>query len=174
MRAFADRGDAGDMDVRDQTYAAFDLDLRPDDAIRPDLDAVTYARAVGNARSRIDHHLALGDDRADLGLGDEHATDFGLGPVPPHIAAVRDLVDVIFDGVARHRRLAEFGLVDGEEIHRAVFRAIAIWRRHSTPAVCAIPSIISTPGITGFSGKWPRNCGSLIVTFLMPIPCSSP
>ncbi len=45
---------------------------------------------------------------------------------------------------------------------------------HSTPAVCAMPSIISTPGNTGFSGKWPWKCGSLMVTFLMPMPLSSP
>ena len=44
----------------------------------------------------------------------------------------------------------------------------------STPAVCAMPSIIKTPGNTGFSGKCPMKCGSLIVTFLMPMPWSSP
>ena len=26
-----------------------------------------------------------------------------------------------------------------------------------TPAVCAMPSIISTPGNTGLSGKWPEE-----------------
>ena len=41
--------------------------------------------------------------------------------IPPHVAAVRDLVDVVFDGVARHCGLAEFGFVDGEEIHGAAF-----------------------------------------------------
>ena len=29
-------------------------------------------------------------------------------------------------------------------------------------------SMISTPGITGKSGKWPTKNGSLMVTFLMP------
>ena len=38
----------------------------------------------------------------------------------------------------------------------------------STPAVCAMASTISTPGITGKSGKWPWKNGSLSVTFLMP------
>ena len=38
----------------------------------------------------------------------------------------------------------------------------------STPAVCAMASTISTPGITGKSGKWPLKNGSLAVTFLMP------
>src|SRR5829696_154009 len=44
---------------------------------------------------------------------------------------------------------------------------------HSTPPVCAMPSINSTPGKTGLPGKWPWNCGSLIVTFLTPIARSS-
>src|SRR4029077_6046958 len=35
--ALADRGDAGDVDVADKTHAVFELDLRPDQAIRPDL-----------------------------------------------------------------------------------------------------------------------------------------
>ena len=37
-------------------------------------------------------------------------------------------------------------------------------------AVCAMPSTIKTPGMTGLSGKCPVNCGSFIVTFLMPMP----
>ena len=38
----------------------------------------------------------------------------------------------------------------------------------STAEVCAIASMISTPGITGSTGKCPSKCGSLTVTFLMP------
>ena len=38
----------------------------------------------------------------------------------------------------------------------------------STALVCAIASMISTPGITGSTGKCPWKCGSLTVTFLMP------
>ena len=37
-----------------------------------------------------------------------------------------------------------------------------------TAAVCAMASMISTPGITGSDGKWPWKNGSLMVTFLMP------
>ena len=43
----------------------------------------------------------------------------------------------------------------------------------SAPAVWAMPSINSTPGMTGISGKWPWNCGSLKVTFLIPTQLSS-
>ena len=40
----------------------------------------------------------------------------------------------------------------------------------STAEVCAIASTISTPGITGMTGKWPWKCGSLTVTFFRPTP----
>ena len=42
----------------------------------------------------------------------------------------------------------------------------------STAAVCAIASMISTPGMIGFSGKWPWKCGSEAVTHLMPVALS--
>ena len=151
--AFADRRHAGDVDVGDETHAGFELDLRPDQAIRTDLNAVADARAIGDARGRINCHLGLGDDRADFGLGDERVVDLGLGPIPPHVAAVRDLVDVIFDvspGTAGLRNLA-LSMVRKYIERRRSPRLIC--RRHSTPAVCAMPSITSTPGITGLSGK---------------------
>ena len=43
---------------RDQPHAVPKLDLRPDQAIRPDLHALANARAIGDARGRIDRHLA--------------------------------------------------------------------------------------------------------------------
>ena len=52
--AGADRGNAGDMDMGDQPHAVAELDVRADQTIRPDLHVLTYARAVGNARGRID------------------------------------------------------------------------------------------------------------------------
>ena len=33
------------------------------------------------------------------------------------------------------------------------------------PQACAMASMMSTPGMTGRSGKWPWNCGSFMVTF---------
>ena len=69
--AVADRRCAGDVDMGDQAHAACKLDLRPDQAIRPDLHALANARAVGDARGRIDRHLVLGNHGADLGLGDQ-------------------------------------------------------------------------------------------------------
>ena len=46
------------MDMRHQSHAVAKLDAWPDNAVRPDLDALTYARAVGYARGRIDHVFA--------------------------------------------------------------------------------------------------------------------
>ena len=71
--------DAGDVDVGEQAHAAPQLDLRPDNAIGSDLDELANARAIGDARGRIDRHLALGDDRADFGFGDKSVADLGLG-----------------------------------------------------------------------------------------------
>src|SRR6516165_4080259 len=106
----ANRSRAGDVDMPDQPYAALELDLRADQTIGSDLNGRAYARAVGHARRRIDRHLSLGDDGADFGLGDQHIVDFGLGAIPPHVAAVRDLVDVIGDNIAGHCGFAKFGL----------------------------------------------------------------
>src|SRR6185295_1196958 len=41
---------------------------------------------------------------------------------------------------------------------------VAVAAIQSTPAVCAIPWIINTPGNTGLPGKCPWKCGSLNVT----------
>ena len=38
----------------------------------------------------------------------------------------------------------------------------------SIPPTCAIASMMSTPGMIGWPGKWPWKNGSLIVTFLIP------
>ena len=92
---------------------------------------------------------------ADFGFGDDLAGDFGLAAIPPHGLAPGDLGHVIFDGVARHHRLAEFRLVDGQEKHRLRLRSTTIAAMQSTPAVCAMPSIISTPGKHRIAGKVP-------------------
>ena len=86
--------------MRNEANAVTEFDLRPDHAIGPDLHALAYARAVSNARARIDRHLFLNDNRADFCLGDKSIANFGFGPVPPHVASARDLVDVIFDSVS--------------------------------------------------------------------------
>src|SRR5215475_8089157 len=76
------------------------------------------APAATRALASIDVIAAspVRDHGGDLGLGDELARHLGLAAVPPHLPALRDLAHVVFDGVARHHRLAEFRLVDGEEV----------------------------------------------------------
>ena len=58
-RALADGGGAGDVDMADEAHAIFQLDMRADQTIGPDLDAIADTRAVGHARARIDRrHLS--------------------------------------------------------------------------------------------------------------------
>src|SRR3977135_3322705 len=56
------------------------------------------------------------DHGADPGFGDPLAGDLGLAAEPPHGLALGHLLHMVFDRIARHDGLAEFRLVDGEEI----------------------------------------------------------
>jgi hypothetical protein len=49
--AFADRRDAGDMNVGDQAHAVAKLDIRPDCAVGTDLDTVAMTRAPSATRA---------------------------------------------------------------------------------------------------------------------------
>ena len=61
--ALADRGGAGDVDMSDEAHAVFQLDIRADQTIGPDLDAVADTRAVGDARGRIDRRHLMSSDK---------------------------------------------------------------------------------------------------------------
>ena len=52
-----DRRHAGHVDMGNQPHARAELDLRADETIGPDLHAVANARAIGDARCRINRHL---------------------------------------------------------------------------------------------------------------------
>ena len=54
------------------------------------------------------------------------------------------------------------------ESSTAIFFWLSLLRMSSAPANWAIDSICRTPGMIGWSGKWPWKKGSLIVTFLIP------
>src|ERR1700683_2317702 len=56
--ALANRRHAGHVHMGDQPHAVTELGLRSNNAIGPDLHALAYARAIGNARAWIDHDLA--------------------------------------------------------------------------------------------------------------------
>lgn len=59
-RAFADCGDAGNMNLGDEANAVAKLNIRPDYTIGADLDALADARPIGHARGWIDRHLIPG------------------------------------------------------------------------------------------------------------------
>src|SRR3977135_1991141 len=71
-------------------------------------------RAVGSIA--LIRRSCVRDHRADLGLGDDLPGNLGLAAEPPHGLPLGDLGHVIFDGVARDHRLAEFRLVEGDKI----------------------------------------------------------
>ena len=61
------------------------------------------------------HHrgrLLLDQIGAEFCLDDQVAADLRLASVPPHVAALGDLIDVIFEHVAGARRFTELGFVD--------------------------------------------------------------
>ena len=70
--------------------------------------SVGYAFGLPTARSDHHHsgHLLLRQVGAEFCLGDEDAADLRLTSVPTHVAALGDLVDVIFERVAGARRFA--------------------------------------------------------------------
>src|SRR4051812_4417508 len=70
------------------------------------------------ASSRAGRCQSVCQHRADIGLGDDLAIYLGVAMEPPHRLFPADQVQMIFDRIARHHRLAKLALVDGEEIHR--------------------------------------------------------
>ena len=73
--------------------------------------------------------------------------------IVPDVAALLELLDMQFEPVAGHHRPAELGVVDGHEIDQRRLVAARSCSRQMAPAVCAIASMISTPGMTGWPGK---------------------
>ena len=191
LRLMADRGEGKDARPRADLRVARDAhmghetdpvaerDLGADVAERADLDPGAEPGAVLDDGARMDNAGTVTGSPASpkLRLADERAVDLGLAAEPPHVPLLDDAGHVELDLVARHDRLAELRLVDGHEVDDARASALpstCCEATQSAPAVCAIPSISNTPGITGRPGKWPWKCGSLTVTFLMPTPDSSP
>ena len=109
------------------------------------------------------------DHRAEFGFGNDLAATFA-SPRYHHIIFRRaEPLHVIFDCVAGPHRAGGICTCRWSgRTRRSPGACVAAMQ--STPAVCAMPSIISTPGKTGLPGKCPWKCGSLMVTFLMPMP----
>ena len=118
--ARADRRVAGDVDMGDQPTAVAEHDMRADGAIRTDADVLsdrgTRPRCAPMDRSCL--RSCVADHGADFGFGHDLAAHLGHAAVPPHVSPLRELRHVILDGVAGQHGLAEFRLVDGQEINR--------------------------------------------------------
>ena len=98
------------------------------------------------------------------------AADLRLAAIPPHVAAVRDLVHVIFDACRRARAgLRNLALSMVRKYRRAARRPAAASRRHKHARGLRHAFDHQHAGHDRIVGKMPTNCGSLIVTFLMPM-----
>ena len=75
--------------------------------------APSATRDEGSIRGNVSPHC---DHGAELGLGHDLAADLGFAAEPPHVLAPLDPGHVVLEHVARHDGLAEFGLVDGQEV----------------------------------------------------------
>src|SRR5262249_43426046 len=71
--------------------------------------AVASIAVMGRASPICDHGT-------DFGLGHHLSVDLGLPTEPPHGLAARNLLHVVFERIAGDHRLAELGVVDGQEI----------------------------------------------------------
>ena len=160
----ADGGAAGDDDVAHQLDAVAERDVAADHAEGTDLHALAEPGARPRRSPSAWHlsHFGIAcadlriDQRADLGLGHDLAVHLGLAVEAPGAAAAADLAHMVVQLVAGQHRLAELGAVDPHEIDelRLVGRSSKLCT-HSAPAVCASPSMISTPGMIGNCGKVP-------------------
>src|SRR5664280_1281893 len=173
--ARADRGVAGEVDMRDEPAAIADRDVRADGAIGADRDVGSYRRGALDPRRGIDHGRAHASNiMAPISAS---ATIWPATLASPryHHMVLRWAIlfmwySMVSPGKTGLRNFALSMVRKKTDFGCLVLR----FKMQSTPAVCAMPSIISTPGNTGLPGKCPWNCGSLIVTFLIPMPWSSP
>src|ERR1043165_518836 len=169
----SDRGVPGHVHLRDQLAVVADRDVRPDHAIGPDLNPVADDGARRNAGGGVDREHHASTNIAPTSASATTSPFTLASPMYHHMLRRRAFFFMWYSTVSP-------GTTGLRNLHLSMvmkytaFTAVVPAVMHITPAVCAIPSTISTPGNTGLPGKWPMNCGSLNVACLMPIPDSSP
>src|SRR5262245_44901390 len=157
-RARADRGMAGEIDMGEQAAAFADHHVRADDAIGAD---VHVGRDLGTAidhgsRMNARHHAY---SSAIMAPSSASATNW-----PPTLASPRNhhimrRLDILLIGYSTTspgmtgRRNLALSMVRKNTRAAGPLRPCA--RPQIAPAVCAMPSSRSTPGITGLPGKCP-------------------
>jgi hypothetical protein len=182
LRALADRRDAGHHACAEQFDVVASATLRADMAERADLDVLADHGSVFDDRQRMNASrwrqscsclILANDHRADIGFGDERSVNLGIAMEFPDIAALLLLDDMEFDPIARHDRLAEAGIVDGHEIDQVAGFAFLLGADRAGRLGHALDQKNARHDRL-IPGKCPVKCGSLAVTFLMPIAESSP
>src|SRR5262249_37866129 len=164
----------GETDVSDKTATVADAHMRTDSAVRADRYIVPDL-GPGLDPSR-------GIDQASTHASERVAPTSASAPICPatfasprnHHMDLRRVIRFMWYSIVSPGRTGLRNLALSIVRKKTDVGCVPVAATQSTPAVCAIPSIINTPGNTGLPGKCPWKCGSLNVTFLMPIPCSSP
>src|SRR5262249_55729387 len=174
--ARTDRGVAADVHVRDQAATFADRHMRPDHAIGPD------GRVGRDLGRRVDHGRRM-NARHDypseiMAPTSASATSWPATLASPRNHHIRRRCASFFmwysttsPGTTGRRN---FALSMVRKRTCRVGRSMPSEMAQITPAVCAMPSMMRTPGITGESGKCPWKNGSVNVTFLIPMQLSSP
>ena len=174
----ADPGGPFEEVVGHQARARADFDVRADDAVGADFGG------LGNPRAGV--HDGGGMDRTSSDLSARrhfsslsaslHMTSASATTTPSTVAtpailatlALRLMTFISMRSVSpgtTGRRKRAFSMATSRTSLLARSSMLLSTRM---PAVCAMASTISTPGITGKSGKWPWKNGSSLVTFLIP------
>ena len=130
----ADRRDAGKIDVRQQPHAGAQFHRWPDGAKRTDLDVVRQS-SRRPPRVTKDRSAAMSALTAIMAPSSASATTSPPTLASPrnHHMFLRRLMPghVVLEHVARHDRLAELGLVDGQEVDE---RRLLLSARHRADA----------------------------------------
>src|SRR5664280_1717848 len=173
--ARTDLGVPGQIDMTEQPAALADRHMRADGAIGPDRDVGANHRPGFDPRRGIDHGSAHVSEIMAPTSASATIWPATLASPRYHHMVLRWAILFMWYSIVSPCKTGLRNFALSMVRKKTDFGCLVLrFKMQSTPAVCAMPSIISTPGNTGLPGKCPWNCGSLIVTFLIPMPWSSP
>src|SRR5215207_7460846 len=183
LGARPDRGVTGQHDVAHELRAGPELDICADDAERPDPHALAELCARLDDGGRVDERLleAAGLVHSVTSMAPTSAsatiTPATFASPLNHHMLRRLLIFLMWysmtsPGTTGLRNFALSIVMKNTCVGRLSW--LSFVNTQTAPAVCAMPSTMSTPGNSGRVGKCPMNWGSFMVTFLMPMQDVSP
>src|SRR6185437_6085865 len=170
LAALTDLGLALDHHVRAQGDAGRQLHVRAHGAIGADFRVGGDFRARRDQRRRVDAHAggtsinmaANSASAATLSPTSPRPLNLNTSPLARSTSTGMRSMSPGFTGLRKRQLSTEMNMMPLPRVSMSSDLLI------STPPLCSIASMISTPGITGWPGKWPTKNGSFIVTALMP------